>query len=213
MEMIPNPFQYTGREFDAETGLGYYRARYYDPTAGRFLSEDPPGFDGGDVNFYRYVENAPVSYVDPFGFEKLPANPSGLGPQWQDATPKDPNGNPYPKAPPRFRRDTDGFEVEFDRGDPKAQPNTWKGRDHWREVCNGKRDGRHLAPGTEIPDPPQPEPLKREDLYCAPGRIYDCIPRPLSTPLFPWLPVNPVVPNPPTIPLPIFGPEPVFVPI
>ena len=38
---LRNPFQYTGREFDAETGVYYYRARYYDPTAGRFLSEDP----------------------------------------------------------------------------------------------------------------------------------------------------------------------------
>jgi uncharacterized protein RhaS with RHS repeats len=42
------------------------RARYYDPTAGRFLSEDPTGFHGG-VNFYSYVLNDPVGLVDPFG--------------------------------------------------------------------------------------------------------------------------------------------------
>ena len=48
---ITNSFQYTGREFDSETGLYYYRARYYDPISGRFLSGDPLEFGGG-VNFY-----------------------------------------------------------------------------------------------------------------------------------------------------------------
>jgi RHS repeat-associated protein len=38
---INNPFQYTGREWDSETGLYYYRARYYEPQARRFISEDP----------------------------------------------------------------------------------------------------------------------------------------------------------------------------
>jgi RHS repeat-associated protein len=64
---LVNPFQYTGREFDAETGLYYYRARYYDSTTGRFLSEDPIGFTGGDVNTYRYVQNSPVNFTDPVG--------------------------------------------------------------------------------------------------------------------------------------------------
>ena len=44
----------------------YYRARYYDPRVGRFISEDPIGFDGG-VNFYSYVEGNPVSWIDPWG--------------------------------------------------------------------------------------------------------------------------------------------------
>jgi RHS repeat-associated protein len=60
-----NPFRYTGRELD-ETGDYYYRARYYDPGVGRFVSEDSIGFVGG-VNFYSYVRNAPVNYVDPLG--------------------------------------------------------------------------------------------------------------------------------------------------
>ena len=42
---------YTGREFDAETGLYFYRARYYDTAAGGFVSEDPIGFDP-DENFF-----------------------------------------------------------------------------------------------------------------------------------------------------------------
>jgi RHS repeat-associated protein len=44
----------------------YYRARYYDPKIGRFLSEDPIGFVGGD-NFYVYAENNPTTLVDPLG--------------------------------------------------------------------------------------------------------------------------------------------------
>jgi RHS repeat-associated protein len=63
---ITNPFQYTGREFDAETGLYYYRARYYDQTTGRFISEDPIGFSGG-FNFYSYVKNNPTDFTDLFG--------------------------------------------------------------------------------------------------------------------------------------------------
>jgi hypothetical protein len=45
----------------------YYRARYYDPGVGRFISEDPIGFDGGDTNLYRYVGNSPLNFIDPFG--------------------------------------------------------------------------------------------------------------------------------------------------
>jgi RHS repeat-associated protein len=45
----------------------YYRARYYDPKIGRFISEDPIGFDGGDVNLYAYVWNNPTNFVDPEG--------------------------------------------------------------------------------------------------------------------------------------------------
>jgi len=61
-----NSFQYTGRENDG-TGPYYYRARYYQPTLQRFISEDPLGFRGGDWNLYAYVRNNPVQYRDPLG--------------------------------------------------------------------------------------------------------------------------------------------------
>lgn len=64
---IDHLFSYVGREFDAETGLYYHRNRYYDADAGRYLSMDPTGFDGGDVNLYRYVGNNPVNLTDPYG--------------------------------------------------------------------------------------------------------------------------------------------------
>jgi RHS repeat-associated protein len=60
-----NPYQYTGRENDG-TGLYYYRARYYSPQLGRFISEDPTGFASG-VNLYRYVANSPLNLTDATG--------------------------------------------------------------------------------------------------------------------------------------------------
>ena len=64
---ITQPFTYTGREYDTETGLHFYRARYYDARSGRFLQRDPIGFKGGDVDLHAYVKNNPVTYTDPDG--------------------------------------------------------------------------------------------------------------------------------------------------
>jgi RHS repeat-associated protein len=63
---ITNPFRYTGRDFDTETSLQYNRARYYDSSTGRFASEDSVKFAQG-MNFYRYGENNPVRFTDPYG--------------------------------------------------------------------------------------------------------------------------------------------------
>jgi RHS repeat-associated protein len=63
-------FTYTGRELDSLTDLIYYRTRWYDAKQGRFLSEDPIIFSGG-MNFYSYVDNNSISFVDPFGLQKL----------------------------------------------------------------------------------------------------------------------------------------------
>ena len=76
---LVNPYTYTGREFDSECGLYYYRVRYYDSIMGRFINEDPIGLLGGSLNFYRYVQNNPVNLVDPLGLAAgdwwdLPAN-------------------------------------------------------------------------------------------------------------------------------------------
>jgi RHS repeat-associated protein len=66
------PFRYAGREFDTETGLMYYRARYYDAKDGRFLSEDLLQFNAG-INFYEYSYNNPVNFKDPSGLQPAPA--------------------------------------------------------------------------------------------------------------------------------------------
>jgi RHS repeat-associated protein len=59
-------YLFHGREYDQESGLYYFRARYYDPALGRFLNEDPLAFAGGS-NFYVFVRNDPVNLLDPFG--------------------------------------------------------------------------------------------------------------------------------------------------
>jgi RHS repeat-associated protein len=66
---ISNPLRYTGREFDSETGIYFYRTRYYDPAQGRFMGEDPARFDQGG-NFYVYVSNTPTLFIDPTGLAK-----------------------------------------------------------------------------------------------------------------------------------------------
>ena len=58
--------QYTGREND-NTGLYYYRARYYAPALQRFISEDPLDFGGGNINLYGYAGNDPTNVTDPSG--------------------------------------------------------------------------------------------------------------------------------------------------
>jgi RHS repeat-associated protein len=64
-----NPYLFTGRAYDAETGLYYYRARYYDYATGRFLQADPAGYTDG-LNLYAYVGSNPCGFVDPSGLCK-----------------------------------------------------------------------------------------------------------------------------------------------
>lgn len=68
---IDNPYLFTAREFDSESGLYFMRARYYDPQIGRFISKDPlPGFIDlpQTLHHYNYTSNNPVNFIDPFGF-------------------------------------------------------------------------------------------------------------------------------------------------
>jgi RHS repeat-associated protein len=62
-------FGYAGGVLDRETGLQYDNARYYDPSSGRFLSQDPLSFSAGDANLYRYVGNHPTNATDPSGLQ------------------------------------------------------------------------------------------------------------------------------------------------
>ncbi len=84
---LEQPYTFTGREFDAESGLSYYRARYYDPASGRFLQQDPgsaginsarlPRHPLDLVSQYVYAADNPIQLIDSFGNE--PQEPGGVG--------------------------------------------------------------------------------------------------------------------------------------
>ena len=67
---VGDPYAFTGRRFDEESGLYYYRTRYMDPAAGRFISRDTIGIWGDLANLgngYAYVGNNPFTLIDPYG--------------------------------------------------------------------------------------------------------------------------------------------------
>jgi len=88
-ESVAQPFKFVGRYgvMAEPSGIYYMRARYYDPSVGRFISEDPLGFGGGDVNLYAYVgsvekpfietnlydytDNDPINRIDPLGLQSV----------------------------------------------------------------------------------------------------------------------------------------------
>ncbi len=77
---VSGRFGYTGQAWLPEIGLYYYKARMYSPTLGRFLQTDPIGY-GDDPNFYAYVGNDPINFIDPLGLEDCPvvAQDGGAG--------------------------------------------------------------------------------------------------------------------------------------
>ena len=93
-------YQFTGREFDAELGVYYNRARYYDPSLGRFMSEDPIGLASLDSNAYRYAFNSPLTYTDPSGNNALLVALAVAGAYWIEQAVFDPTpiGDPEPSV-------------------------------------------------------------------------------------------------------------------
>jgi RHS repeat-associated protein len=138
---LTNFFRYAGREFDTESGLYFNLARYYDPSTGRFLSEDIPFEDG--TNAYAYVSNDPIDWVDSSGYSRdtyVPDPTSHGGPHVDRYNPAgqnvgryDPDGRPLKhkgkQSPPIPHSDEDKFKKAADKlkkNQPKApcqQPN------------------------------------------------------------------------------------------
>ena len=69
---IGNRYLFQGREYDSETGLYNFRARWYMPEIGRWISKDPIGISGG-LNLYIFCENNPISFIDPLGLDYIDA--------------------------------------------------------------------------------------------------------------------------------------------
>ena len=98
-----NRYRFQGREYSALTGLYNFRARWYDPMTGRWLSKDPLGLNGG-INLYEFCKNTPANFVDPSGLktekpeENKPPIPSFWPPKGEDPNKSCPH-NPIPSGP------------------------------------------------------------------------------------------------------------------
>jgi len=117
---------YTGQRFESESGLYYYKYRYYSPKIGRFLQPDPIGYSAGDLNLYGYVKNDPLNATDSLGlygdFGEHAAGPGANG-----GRPGDVGGSPYPAnhgplgAPGYYVRNEEGQIIGYGtRYDPKT---------------------------------------------------------------------------------------------
>jgi RHS repeat-associated protein len=146
---LSNPFSYTGREFDSETGLYYYRARYYDPSAGRFLSEDRPNSTSNIHGFYQYASNNPLLWTDPTGLTlqgpppvPVPGGGPGNGWKWNPDSLNPRGGTWGPREPIPGQ------------GQPSASP---EGDSHW-DVDDGKGGRQRYDPDGNPITPQQAHP-------------------------------------------------------
>jgi len=107
-----NPFMFTGRRLDTETGLYFYRARYYNPAIGRFLQTDPIGYGDG-MNWYAYCHNAAIDGSDPsgLGWVRFERHWGRLTLEWYPFSP----GQPRRKRLGSWKS-TDDFLTDADNG-------------------------------------------------------------------------------------------------
>lgn len=143
------PYTFTGREFDPETGLMFYRSRTFNPKLGTFIQEDPIGFAAGDVNLFRYVGNSPQNWIDPFGLFMLSVKYSE---------------KPYGSVTMVWNNWLPQFYTSTTRGDNGAEINSgiykYQYGQHPMNPQNGKkpypalnlytRDGNRCIPGTKL---------------------------------------------------------------
>jgi RHS repeat-associated protein len=129
---------YTGRRFDNESGLYYYRARYYWPTIGRFLQTDPIGYADG-INWYTYVGNNPLVFIDPFGLCG-----EGIGEGVDDQWVYDPTVQAQSRSVPVPGKK--GWKVRHDRPegkDPAHDQYEKRGKKYSRRVYENGTQKKH----------------------------------------------------------------------
>lgn len=182
-----NRFGFTGREDDG-SNLYYYRARFYDTTRQRFLSEDPLDRFSGEPSLYTYVGNSPANWIDPYGLQKT----------------KPPGPPPIPLPPGRSGKPNSWKEVPGSGGRQKYSPSeripsekggqpssSWDEQGHWDYDDGQGSPRKHYDPqGNEIPNPHEPPTPPKPP----PGGGWGGVPWRLPFP-FPVI-INPCLINP-----------------
>jgi RHS repeat-associated protein len=145
---------YTGMVTDAETGLYYDHARYYDSATGGFISQDPTGFAARDANLYRYTMNDPVNFVDRNGRQIAPVEVPPEEPKDDNDVDDDPNRDPNEPVPiPSGTISAPGGEEpppEYEIPEPPAPPPP-------------TNTGVKPPPLDDVPLQPPPMPFKPSD--------------------------------------------------
>lgn len=135
------------RSHRARRRTQYYRARYYDPSTGRFVSSDPIGLRGG-INSYTYVGNSPLRWIDPSGLANAPTPPfTGTPGTWSDTPAQQrlygPDG--YPSV---------DIDLTHDHGEGSPHAHNWD-----RPAEGGAPSAANRGPGTPMcPVPQEPSP-------------------------------------------------------
>jgi RHS repeat-associated protein len=173
---VVNPYRFTGREYDEKSGLYYYRARYYDPTTGRFLSLDPTR-KSAKLNFYCYCSSNPIRFVDPTGTQ--PPSPPDP-PQLQ--TPPDfiggsPGPSPYLPGLPPGPSFPELFSHAGPSGPPPGRPSPFGGGDApppWSHTGPGPLAGVESKPldftfSASLPEPQSNPLVTLEDILPTEG--------------------------------------------
>jgi len=178
-------------ESENEQDLSYYRARYYDPSTGRFVSEDPLSFDSGQNNFYDYVANSPVGSVDPFGLARCTFSLGGMRDTGLLICLPDKPGDPIVIIP--ANSGNNGDPQHHCQNNPDCSPDTghgplplgpykWggpsvshtgKGGIHLypKDPNNQGKDGRYLTHWCQQPFGPAVQPDKKSGHFCSEGCI------------------------------------------
>jgi RHS repeat-associated protein len=155
-------YSYTGREWDNETTLFYYRARYYESTTGRFLGEDPIDLAGG-INQYTYAKSNPVRWRDPLGLQAgATACCDGRG-GYATCWKQDPDA-----IPPMLRRCVEEHEADHGRFWERytttctPAPDACTVEPSCRHACTNAPAGRDA-----FPVPARAAPQVKRDLECS----------------------------------------------
>ena len=128
-----NNHRFPGQYFDQQTELNYNYFRYYQPNTGRYITVDPIGLKGGDVNFYSYVWNDPVNWIDYLGLagKKVPGTQTTVRIDKPKGQPnQQTHAHVKPKGKPEIVINKDGT------GSHGTNPQNMKNKKVWRYLLS-----------------------------------------------------------------------------